>query len=308
MIEVYKATTAYGSNCHFGVESTARAWAGTNGTVERIELRDPPVLTVVPADDTPRWSKLEALREMARQFVSHPLSRGISDCEEAGELMTEAAAEIERLCRVRNCLAGGAQTRAVQYMQERQAALLALGLLWMTERQSDKVHRAYTILRDALGGKDALRKGIQAAMDAGHEADHPHGADWWAGKKEAAAGVAPSADAQQAEYQRLHSLAHAWAQECYFKGLGRAAGRIDETRAEFQQALRESLASGVPVASAPSFDDYMKQRLQGLGPFEFHTLLEAEPLLREGWEAAMKAHGYGEIGRASCRERVSSPV
>jgi len=66
MIEVYKATTAYGSSCHFGVESAARAWAGTNGTVERIELRDPPVLTVVPADDSPRWSKLDALREMAR--------------------------------------------------------------------------------------------------------------------------------------------------------------------------------------------------------------------------------------------------
>ena len=47
MIEVYKATSAYGSSCHFGVESAARAWAGTNGTVERIEVREPPVLTVV---------------------------------------------------------------------------------------------------------------------------------------------------------------------------------------------------------------------------------------------------------------------
>ena len=53
MVEVYKATTPHGSACHFGVESAARAWAGTNGTVERIELRDPPVLTVVPADDGP---------------------------------------------------------------------------------------------------------------------------------------------------------------------------------------------------------------------------------------------------------------
>lgn len=67
----------------------------------------------------------------------------------------------------------------------RQPALLALGLLWMTERQSPKVHLAYTTLRDALGGKEALREGIQAAMDAGNEADHPHGADWWAGKKDA---------------------------------------------------------------------------------------------------------------------------
>ncbi len=85
------------------------------------ELRDPPALTVVPADDSPRWSKLDALREMARQFVSHPLSRGITDCEEAGELMTEAAAEIERLCRVRNCLAGSNRTRTARLQQlERQ--------------------------------------------------------------------------------------------------------------------------------------------------------------------------------------------
>ena len=242
MIEVYKATSAYGSSCHFGVESAARAWAGTNGTVERIELRDPPVLTVVPADDSPRWARLDELREMARQFVCHPVSRGISDCEEAGELMTDAAAEIERLCRVRNCLAGSSKTRNVRLQQLEQqrdyllaemrridgdtgnaghyaseaisaicaeegataavrdfgeesaqslrdlrtAALLALGLLWMTERQSDKVHRAYTTLRDALGGKEALREGIQAALNAGHEADHPPGADWWAGKKDTA--------------------------------------------------------------------------------------------------------------------------
>ena len=117
MIEVYKATTAYGSSCHFGVESAARAWAGTNGTVDRIELRNPPALTVVPADDTPRWAKLDALRETARQFVCHPVSRGITDCEEAGELMTEAAAEIERLCRVRNCLAGSARERTARLQQ-----------------------------------------------------------------------------------------------------------------------------------------------------------------------------------------------
>ncbi len=31
---------------------------------------------------------------------------------------------------------------------------------------------------------DALRKGIEVAIEAGYEADHPPGADWWAGKKE----------------------------------------------------------------------------------------------------------------------------
>lgn len=208
---------------------------------DNVELRCPPTLTVVPADDSPRWRQLDALREMGRQFVCHPVSRGISDCEEAGDLMSDAAAEIERLCRVRNCLAGSSRTRTARLRQLEQqrdyllaemrridndtgnaghyaseaiaaicaeegardfseesarnlrdirpAALLALGLLWMTERQSDKVHRAYTTLRDALGGKEALREGIQAAMDAGHEADHPQGADWWAGKREGNAGV-----------------------------------------------------------------------------------------------------------------------
>ena len=64
------------------------------------------------------------------------------------------------------------------------AALLALGMLWMTERHSPKVQTAFQTLRNALGGMDALRKGIEAAIDAGYEADHPPGADWWAGKKE----------------------------------------------------------------------------------------------------------------------------
>ena len=65
-----------------------------------------------------------------------------------------------------------------------QSALLALGLLWMTERQNPKVKAAYAILRDALGGRSALGQAIKAAIDAGYEADHPHGADWWAGKKD----------------------------------------------------------------------------------------------------------------------------
>ncbi len=64
------------------------------------------------------------------------------------------------------------------------AALLALGMLWMTERHSPNAQAAFQTLRNALGGQDALRRGIEAAIDAGFEADHPPGADWWAGKKE----------------------------------------------------------------------------------------------------------------------------
>lgn len=69
------------------------------------------------------------------------------------------------------------------------AARLALGILWMDERVTDKTRAAFQILRDALGGHDGLRKGIEAAIRAGYEADHPPGADWWAGKKEAAHGI-----------------------------------------------------------------------------------------------------------------------
>lgn len=67
--------------------------------------------------ESPRWQRIDELREMARQFTSHPVSRGISDCEEAGDLMSDAAAEIERLCRVRNCLAGSARERTARLQQ-----------------------------------------------------------------------------------------------------------------------------------------------------------------------------------------------
>jgi len=47
-----------------------------------------------------------------------------------------------------------------------------------------KIQAAYEALRDALGGSgsDGLGKAIKRAIDAGYEADNPHGADWWAGK------------------------------------------------------------------------------------------------------------------------------
>lgn len=64
------------------------------------------------------------------------------------------------------------------------AALLALGILWMSARTTEKTQAAFKTLRNALGGKHALRKGIEAAIDAGYEADHPSCADWWAGKKD----------------------------------------------------------------------------------------------------------------------------
>lgn len=77
-----------------------------------------------------------------------------------------------------------AEIDIARYQHIEDAALMALGILWMDARQSDKAHEAYKILRNALGGKPALKRGILTAIDAGYEADHPEGADWWAGKKE----------------------------------------------------------------------------------------------------------------------------
>ena len=65
-----------------------------------------------------------------------------------------------------------------------EAAELAYGVLWMAEPHSGKVCDAFHALRDALGGSgsEGLGRAIQAAITAGHEADHPAGCDWWAGK------------------------------------------------------------------------------------------------------------------------------
>lgn len=68
-----------------------------------------------------------------------------------------------------------------------EAAELVCGLLWMVHGRSDKVRVAYQALRNTLGWPDdseGLAKAIRRAIAAGYEADHPAGADWWAGKKD----------------------------------------------------------------------------------------------------------------------------
>jgi hypothetical protein len=79
-----------------------------------------------------------------------------------------------------------ADAEVMKLRQIEEAAELACGLLWMVEERSEKVRTAFHALRDALGGSGSkgLGKAIKRAIDAGHEADHPPGADWWAGKKE----------------------------------------------------------------------------------------------------------------------------
>ena len=64
------------------------------------------------------------------------------------------------------------------------AAERAFGRLWMIEAERDpRSHEARQILADVLD-MEARRRGIEAAIDAGHQADHPPGCDWWAGKPE----------------------------------------------------------------------------------------------------------------------------
>ena len=92
--------------------------------------------------------------------------RAIASCRGDAESIQQAEIDLHRL----------------QHIES--AALLALGMLWMTERHSPNAQAAFQTLRNALGGQDALRRGIEAAIDAGLEADHPPGAGWWAGKKE----------------------------------------------------------------------------------------------------------------------------
>lgn len=47
-LHVWRATTKFGETCHFGEDSYARAWAGKEGKVERVDLTPRPDLTVVP--------------------------------------------------------------------------------------------------------------------------------------------------------------------------------------------------------------------------------------------------------------------
>ena len=78
-----------------------------------------------------------------------------------------------------------ADAELARLRQIESAAELALGLLWMTEYRNGKVSAAFSALRDVFGssGSKGLGKAIQRAIEAGHEADHPPGTDWWCGRE-----------------------------------------------------------------------------------------------------------------------------
>ena len=146
---VWKATTSSGETCHFGHEGIARAWAKERGSVEKLVIRMPYEVPMGAVE-----------RELAT-------ARGLCSSVCDDDSLNEADAEVFKLRKVE------------------QAAELACGLLWMVEDRSGKVRAAFHALRDALGGAGSkgLGQAIKRAIDAGHEADHPPGADWWAGKK-----------------------------------------------------------------------------------------------------------------------------
>lgn len=93
----------------------------------------------------------------------------------------------------------------------KRAAEFALGVLWMTEFHSRKVRDAYATLCNAFGGPGSkgLEAAIQRAVEAGYEADHPPGADWWCGKEsdkktaETTACLAPQGYVSDAAYLSL---------------------------------------------------------------------------------------------------------
>ncbi len=95
----------YATACHtliqaeMAIVELERENATLRAEVERLAAQSAP--TEIHAD-TPRHELLPRLRRLASDFQSHPLSRSISECEEAGIAMAEAAKQIEMLCRTRN--------------------------------------------------------------------------------------------------------------------------------------------------------------------------------------------------------------
>lgn len=65
-LHVWRATSRLGYTCHFGEASAARAWAGENGTIERVDLTPVPDLQVVKRQDQGEAQRLrEALEAIA---------------------------------------------------------------------------------------------------------------------------------------------------------------------------------------------------------------------------------------------------
>jgi len=119
---IYRVTFDNGETCHTGYRPLAEVWAKRSGAVlEEIGLEVP----TEQHEATFRWRLLPQLRKLASDFISHPLSRGISECEQAGEAMREAAIDIERLCRTRNAVIS-THARTVRRVKELEDQIAAM--------------------------------------------------------------------------------------------------------------------------------------------------------------------------------------
>ena len=82
-LHVWRATTRFGETCHFGEASCAKAWAGQDGKIERVDLKPAPDLQVVEQADQPSAASvpagckvvpvelLERLEHVTRTLVPH---------------------------------------------------------------------------------------------------------------------------------------------------------------------------------------------------------------------------------------------
>ena len=79
-LHVWRATTRFGETCHFGAASTARAWAGENGTVERVDLTPVPELRAVERQEQGEVQRLrDVLDEYERQTKALPCQHEIPE-------------------------------------------------------------------------------------------------------------------------------------------------------------------------------------------------------------------------------------
>ena len=85
----------------------------------------------------------------------------------------------------------------------------------------------------------------------------------------------------------LFTLAHLWAQQCYFKGLGRACD-IDSARGAFEQALKAYTA---PPQRKPLTDEEIDAMWRDAVSEEGHTTAQ---FVRNFARAIERAHGIGD--------------
>ena len=77
---VYRAVNQFGSDCHFGIESLARVWAGAKGSVERVALKPVPELSLV--ESRPAQDEREAFEAW---WKTHPLGDSVDPNDPAAK-------------------------------------------------------------------------------------------------------------------------------------------------------------------------------------------------------------------------------